>query len=200
LARAETRRIAMFDLDTFVGDCREALRESTPEVAVRELVERAMAEPAEVERTLGTPSWGGFTALHRSPDLTVLSVVWAPGLAFYPHDHRMWAVIGLYGGREDNTFYRRSPEGLVVAGAKELQTRDAALLGKNVIHAVTNPLRAFTAAIHVYGGDFFATPRSEWTPDTLEERPYDVEGAKRAFAEANERWRAECAAAQGVSR
>jgi predicted metal-dependent enzyme (double-stranded beta helix superfamily) len=75
-----------------------------------------------------------------------------------------------------------------------------ALLGKSVVHAVTNPLRAFTGAIHVYGGDFFATPRSEWTPDTLEERPYDIEGAKRAFAEANERWRAECAAAQGVRR
>jgi hypothetical protein len=44
-------------------------------------------------------------------------------------------------------------------------------------------------------GDFFATPRSEWTPDTLEERPYDVEHTRRVFAEANERWRAECAAA-----
>ena len=37
-------------------------------------------------------------------------------MAIYPHEHRMWAVIGLYGGREDNTFYRRSPQGLVVAG------------------------------------------------------------------------------------
>jgi predicted metal-dependent enzyme (double-stranded beta helix superfamily) len=190
----------MFDLDAFVADCRAAFRESTPEVAVRELVERAVAEPADVERALGTPSVGGVAALHRSPELTILKVVWAPGMAIYPHDHRMWAVIGLYGGREDNTFYRRSPEGLVVAGQKELGTRDAALLGKNVVHAVTNPLRAFTGAIHVYGGDFFATPRSEWTPDTLEERPYDVEHAMRMFAEANERWRAECVAAQGVTR
>jgi predicted metal-dependent enzyme (double-stranded beta helix superfamily) len=112
----------------------------------------------------------------------------------------MWAVIGLYGGREDNTFYRRSPEGLVVAGGKALETRDAALLGKSIVHAVTNPLRAFTGAIHVYGGDFFATPRSEWTPDTLEERPYDVEHTKRLFADANERWRAECAGASSGTR
>ena len=34
-------------------------------------------------------------------------------------------------------------------------------------------------------------PRSEWTPDTLEERPYDVERTKQLFADANERWRAE---------
>jgi hypothetical protein len=65
---------------------------------------------------------------------------------------------------------------------------------------VANPLGRFTGAIHVYGGDFFGTPRSDWTPDTLEERPYDVERAMRMFAEANERWRSECAAAQGVAR
>lgn len=190
----------MFDLDTFVADCRKALGESTPEAAVRELVERAVAQPMDVERALGAPAWGGFTSLHRSPELTIINVIWAPEMAVHPHDHRMWAVIGLYGGREDNTFYRRGPEGLVVAGGKALETRDAALLGKNVVHAVTNPLRTFTGAIHVYGGDFFATPRSEWKPDTLEERPYDVEHTRRVFAEANERWRAECAAAQGVNR
>jgi len=190
----------MFDLDTFVADCRAALGDSAPEAAVREIVERAVAQPMEVERVLGTPSLGAVTALHRSPELTILNVVWAPGMTIYPHDHRMWAIIGLYGGREDNTFYRRTPEGLVVAGDKSLETRDAALLGKNVVHAVTNPLRRFTGAIHVYGGDFFATPRSEWTPDTLEERPYDFEHAMRTVAEANERWRAECAAAQGAAR
>jgi predicted metal-dependent enzyme (double-stranded beta helix superfamily) len=192
--------MVMFDLDTFVADCRAALGESTPEVAVRELVERTVAEPAEVERVLGTPNWGSVTPLHRSPELTILNVVWTPGMAFHPHDHRMWAVIGLYGGREDNTFYRRSAEGLVVAGEKALVTREAALLGKGIVHAVTNPLRSFTGAIHVYGGDFFATPRSEWTPDTLEERPYDMERALRTFAEANERWRAERVSGQGAKR
>jgi predicted metal-dependent enzyme (double-stranded beta helix superfamily) len=189
----------MFDLDTFVADCRAALGESTPETAVREVVERAIAQPVEVERALGTPSWGGVTVLHRSSELTILNVVWAPGMAMHPHDHRMWAVIGLYGGREDNTFFRRSSEGLVVAGSKELEIRDAALLGKSVVHAVTNPLRTFTGAIHVYGGDFFATPRSEWTPDTFEERPYDVERTMRIFVDANERWRAECVSPRDAS-
>jgi predicted metal-dependent enzyme (double-stranded beta helix superfamily) len=192
--------MVMFDIDTFVADCREALRESSPEAAVREVVARAVAQPGEVERALGTPTQAAATVLHRSPELTVFNAVWAPGMAIYPHDHRMWAVIGLYGGREDNTFYRRSPEGLVAAGSKKLETRDAALLGKAVVHAVANPLRAFTGAIHVYGGDFFTVARSEWTPDTLEERPYDVEKTMRLFAEANERWRAECAAASGASR
>ena len=94
----------MFDLDGFVADCRAALKERAPELAVKELVARAVAEPAEVEATLGTPTAGGAARLHHSPELTILNVIWTPGMAIYPHDHRMWAVIGLYGGREDNTF------------------------------------------------------------------------------------------------
>jgi predicted metal-dependent enzyme (double-stranded beta helix superfamily) len=120
-------------------------------------------------------------------------VVWTPGLVTFPHDHRMWAVIGLYGGREDNTFYRRAPEGLAPAGGRQLERGDVAVLGKAVIHAVTNPLREFTGAIHIYGGAFFTTPRSDWDPETMQERPYDVERTRRWFREANERWRAECA-------
>jgi predicted metal-dependent enzyme (double-stranded beta helix superfamily) len=183
----------MFDLDRFIADCHAALKERNPEIAVKELVARAVAEPSNVERALGTPVSGGAARLHHSPELTILNVVWTPGMAIYPHDHRMWAVIGLYGGREDNTFYRRAAQGLVDAGAKRLGVSDAAVLGRDVIHAVANPLQQFTGAIHVYGGDFFATPRSEWDADTGEERPYDVQRAMQVFADANERWRAACA-------
>lgn len=35
--------------------------------------------------------------------------------------------------------------------------------------------------------------RSEWDPETQEERPHDVARARKVFADANERWRAECA-------
>jgi predicted metal-dependent enzyme (double-stranded beta helix superfamily) len=114
-------------------------------------------------------------------------VVWSPGMAIYPHEHRMWAVIGLYGGREDNTFYRRSARGLEVDARRRLEGSQTARLDETVIHSVVNPLQRFTGAIHVYGGDFFRTPRSEWAPNTLEERPFDVERARRAYAQANER-------------
>jgi predicted metal-dependent enzyme (double-stranded beta helix superfamily) len=183
----------MFDIEGFIADCRAALQDSSPQSAVKEVVERAMSQPREVEQALGTPQWAEIGTLHRSPELTILKVIWAPGMSIYPHDHQMWAVIGLYGGREDNVFYRRSAQGLVQAGGKQLEITDTTLLGKTIIHAVTNPLRQFTGAIHVYGGDFFAAARSEWDPETLEERPYDVENAKRVFAEANERWRTQSA-------
>jgi predicted metal-dependent enzyme (double-stranded beta helix superfamily) len=185
----------MFNLDHFIADCRAVLAERSPEASIKELVARAVAEPAQVEAVLGTPRQGEITTLHHSPELTVLNVIWTPGMAIYPHDHRMWTVIGLYGGQEDNTFYRRGPGGLAVAGGKQLGARDVAVLGQAVIHSVANPLRVFTGAIHVYGGDFFGTPRSEWTPDTLQERPFDMERARRVYADANARWRAQCAGA-----
>ena len=185
----------MLNLDHFIAECRGALTQPSPELAIREILEWAVADPTEVEAALGTPRLGNIVPLHHSPDLTILNVVWTPGMAAYPHDHRMWALIGLYGGREDNTFYRRSPEGLQVAGGKQLETRDTALLGTSVIHAVVNPLRVFTGAIHIYGGDFFGTPRSDWDPDTLQERPFDIERGRKLFQDANERWLAECARA-----
>jgi hypothetical protein len=45
----------------------------------------------------------------------------------------------------------------------------------------------FTGAIHVYGGDFFAIPRSEWPAADAAEQPFDIDHAMRTFAEANER-------------
>jgi predicted metal-dependent enzyme (double-stranded beta helix superfamily) len=178
----------MFDLDAFIADCRAALTEHTPQLAVKELTARVMAEPAAVAAAFGPATKAEVGTLYRGPDLTILKVIWAPGMAIYPHDHRMWAVIGLYGGAEANAFYRRTPAGLERAGGKDLEQRDAILLGEDVIHAVVNPRAVAAEAIHIYGGDFFAQARSEWDPTTLEERPYQVENALRTFAEANERW------------
>ena len=179
----------MFDLDRFISDCRTALTESAPELAIKEILERAVCAPGEVESALGTPQHGEIAALHQSPELTIMKVVWVPGMSAPPHNHHMWALIGLYGGRENNTFYRREVDGVRATGSKNLVIRDTALLGKDIIHSVTNPLREFTGAIHIYGGDFIRTPRSDW--ETGKERPFDMARAKQIMAEANERWRAE---------
>lgn len=180
----------MFDKYRFIEECRAALKETNAQAAIRELVARAVSDPAQVIRALGEPKRSGVETLHKADDLTILNLCWGPRMVFRPHDHRMWAVIGIYGGREENTFFRRADKGLTRHGMKVLDTKDVAPLGKAIIHAVTNPLDQITAAIHVYGGDFFATPRSEWDPRTFEERPYDVEATMRAFEDANERLRA----------
>jgi len=181
----------MFDVDAFVEECRAALGEGEPRLAIREVLDRALARPSEIAEAFD-PTEGGLNILHNAPDLTVINVVWAPGMRLFPHDHRMWAAIGIYTGREDNTFYRRSEPGsrfLTESGGKSITERDVLLLGDDVIHAVENPVPALTGAIHVYGGDFVNAPRSQWGPGPVEERPYDIEDARQQFAEANEAWR-----------
>lgn len=173
----------MFDVEQFVSECRAALAEPEPRVAVEEVVERALRHPERVAAALPATR-AELVPLHVSDELTVLKVVWAPGMRIRPHNHLMWATIGLYGGQEDNTFYRRSGPGVVRSGGRELRTGDVALLGASTIHAVTNPLRSYTGAIHVYGGNLpERSGRSEWDDDTGEEVPYDFERTRRYFAD-----------------
>jgi predicted metal-dependent enzyme (double-stranded beta helix superfamily) len=180
----------MFDIDQFVADCRRALAADKSHRHVREIVARAVSNPEAVLKGLGAPKRGLIQTLHRSDDLTVLNVVWPPYMTLMPHNHQMWAVIGVYTGREDNIFWRRTADGqggkLEAVGAKALSVRDAEPLGHNIIHSVTNPIPRFTAGIHVYGGDFFAAERSEWDPDSLTEQRWDAERAVRRFEEAND--------------
>ncbi|GIX10155.1 hypothetical protein [Elioraea sp.] len=178
----------MFDLDRFIEECRAAVKEGQP--AVRELVARAVAEPAAVLRALGEPARAGLNTLYRSDELTILNLVWGPHMTLMPHNHGMWAVIGLYTGREDNIFWRRidepgMPSRIEAAGAKALSAGEAAPLGKDIIHSVTNPIPRLTGALHVYGGDFFRPGRSEWDPETLRERAYDAERTRAMFEAAN---------------
>jgi predicted metal-dependent enzyme (double-stranded beta helix superfamily) len=175
----------MFDIDSFISDCLAARAETEPRRAIKEVLDRAMASPADVARALPTER-AEVLPLHTSDELSVLKVVWAPGMSFRPHNHRMWAAIGLYGGQEDNTFYRRDGAGIVLSGGRVLRSGDVALLGDDTIHAVANPERTFTGAIHVYGGDITQRPgRSEWEEDTLEEVAYDFERVRRYFDEQN---------------
>ena len=155
------------------------------------MLQRALAEPDAVIDAL-QPKRGGFTVLHHgAPDLTVLHVVWAPRMAIYPHDHRMWAAIGIYAGQEDNAFYRRTGPGDAPSSSRAARSSSPAtssLLGDDTIHA--SPIRSdrLTGAIHVYGGDFVNQPRSQWGPGKVEERPYDIDEALRQFTDANEDW------------
>ena len=126
--------------------------------------------------------------LHLSPELTVLKVVWTPKMRIYPHNHQMWAAIGIYTGGEDNAFYRRSPAGLAESGGTELREHDVCLLGDDTIHAVTNPTAVYTGAIHVYGGDLVHAERSQWDFDTFAERPYDTEETRRYFEDQNKQF------------
>ena len=178
----------MFDLERFVAECRAALANDGAHGAIREIVARAVSEPGLVLAALGEPRHAGIQPLLRSETLTVLNVIWAPNMTLPPHDHRMWAVIGIYTGREDNIFWRRVPGAaskVEATGARALCAKDAEPLGHRIIHSVTNPIPRFTGAIHVYGGDFFREGRSQWNPSTSLEEPFDFELVRALFEASN---------------
>lgn len=181
----------MFDLDRFIADCRAAVSLDGTHKSVREIVAGTVCEPAAVIAGLGAPARAEVQKLYNSPELTILNVIWGAGMTIMPHNHLMWAVIGIYTGREDNIFWRRLPEEdggcIEAAGAKSLGAGDVEPLGRDIIHTVTNPLPRFTGAIHVYGGDFFAASRSEWDPETLLEQPFNMQKNLQLFEKANAR-------------
>ena len=179
----------MFDLDRFTADCRAARAADRSSKTICEVVKRAVSDPMGLLKPLGEPHRAGIKEIYRSADLSILSVVWAPGMMIMPHNHRMWAVIGVYCGREDNILWRRIAETgegqLEAAGARSLAVKDVQPFGDDIIHSVINPTSKFTAALHVYGGDFFDAHRSEWDSDTLSEHPFDGNRARQIFEEAN---------------
>ncbi|HUP33924.1 MAG TPA: hypothetical protein VNC82_00620 [Candidatus Limnocylindria bacterium] len=178
----------MLDVDRLIADCRDAAAVSGSP-GVLEVVARAVATPVEVLKGLGEPQRAAVQVLHRSAEITVFNLIWGPRMCQLPHNHGMWAVIGIYTGREDNIFWRRPPGApggrIEAAGARALSERDAVPLGPQLIHSVVNPIKRLTGAIHVYGGDFFAVPRSEWDPEHLVEGPYDVAKTLALFEESN---------------
>ena len=179
---------APFDLERFIDDCRKANNDGDAQRAVEAVLARAVEDPAAMLAALGAPQRAGLTTLYRSADLTILNIVWAPLMQLMPHEHRMWAVSGIYTGREDNILWRRARGSLAARGAVSFARGEVVSMPDDAIHSVANPLDQFTGAIHIYGGDFFATPRSEWDPGTHAEQPWSLEKAQRIFAEANERF------------
>jgi predicted metal-dependent enzyme (double-stranded beta helix superfamily) len=179
---------AMFERDRFIQDCIDAIAEG--QGAVREVVSKAVSDSAGVMSELGEPEHAGITPIYRSHDLTIINFAWAPCMSLMPHNHQMFSVIGIYSGREDNVFWRRTETSIEAAGAKSLGVGDVAILGRDIIHSVLNPIGKMTCALHVYGGDFFEpdAPRSEWDHETLIERPWDIDRVKSLFREAEARF------------
>ena len=148
----------------FIADCRAARTADRSSKTICEVVKRAVSDPAGLLRSLGEPDRADIKEIYRSPDLSILNVVWAPHIA------------------------EAGERQLEAAGARSLGVKDALPLGEDIVHSVTNPTSKFTAAIHVYGGDLFAAHRSEWDPETLSEQRFDGERARQIFEEANRRF------------
>jgi hypothetical protein len=83
----------MFSLDQFISDCRDALAADQSHRFVREVVARAVSDPAGVLKGLGEPKRAEIQTLYHSTDLTILNVIWAPKMTIMP---RRSPYVGLY--------------------------------------------------------------------------------------------------------
>ena len=188
-ARSTHRCSMPFDPNRFVEDCVAANQDGDPQAAVHEVLARAVSNHSAVLSALGPPQVAGLDVLHRSRTLTIFAAKWAPQMNLLAHDHRMWALIGIYTGREDNILWRRAAGGIEADRAHVLFAGDVATLPADAIHSVTNPLPRFTAGLHIYGGDFFETTRSQWNTETLAEEPSDGAAISAMFERENQRLR-----------
>jgi predicted metal-dependent enzyme (double-stranded beta helix superfamily) len=172
-----------------VADCRTALTEPDRVPAIRDVLERIARTPGDVVAAVGEPDEGGIGVIHHADDLTVLNVVWTPGMHMPPHDHLMLAAITVYGGREDNDFYRRGDEGVVPSGGRAVTAGEVLVLGEEAVHGVRGHPDRYTGGIHVYAGDFFNRVRSMWSAEDGHEIK-DPPPTEDIFSEAERRWRA----------
>jgi predicted metal-dependent enzyme (double-stranded beta helix superfamily) len=178
-------------IESFVEACTTARLGGDGQHAATDLMREVFGDRQARARLFGEPDRSGIFPLHRSEHLTFLNVVWKPGMNVGPHNHQTWAVIGMYCGRENNIFWRRlrdeNATRIEAAGAKSFGVGEVMPLGHDIIHSVQNPIDRFSAAIHIYGGDFFALARSEWDAEHLTERPYDMAANQARFFDLAER-------------
>ena len=179
----------LIEMQKFIEDCIAASKESNPQEAVKEVLAKGISNPSAMLKAIGEPTEAGLKVFLRSKNLTIFAASWTPQMNLMPHNHLMWANIGIYTGREDNILWERKRNGLEANGVKCLFAGDIATLNLSVIHSVTNPLQRFTGGLHIYGGDFFATERSLSDSETLKEEPSNGEVIRNIFKKANKQMR-----------
>jgi len=168
-----------------------ACRAAAGPAAVVGVLREAVARRKDILAAIGPCGEQATRTLFRSPTLTVQWISWAPGMRAPAHDHRMWAVIGVLCGREDNGKFVRAGDRLERVGVTSIGEGEVVELPADVIHDVANPFDGFTIALHVYGGDINGAARSAWHPVTGMEQPFDGAMVDAFTAEFNARQRAE---------
>jgi predicted metal-dependent enzyme (double-stranded beta helix superfamily) len=176
--RIQNRRLA-----EFVAQAGAVARAGTPaEVTgpieallaalVREFADDAASRPA---------ADGDESLLVAGECLTVYHIALSPGLHYPPHDHRIPSLIGVYAGAETQFVYRRAGDRIALVRRFEIAAPSVRWLAPQVIHSVANVGRLRSGAVHVYLGDLTRQPRSRWSADLRDERPFH---AREYFAAA----------------
>lgn len=150
-------------IQELIERCRDAATTQQPATGVTEALDAFLHQP-RLEQQLGRADRSTYEALYRGPDILVLHGVVPPTpRPVDPHDHRLWAVIGVYHGQENNQLFARTA-GATLEPTERFSVRAGEIrqLDASTIHSVQAAGGRYLGAVHVYGGDLFATPRSTW--------------------------------------
>jgi len=160
-----------------IEKCDLALNTPDPQASIETILLEATRDPDIADAIAGRRKFADLSdlAIHRTERLTLLAGALPPGFRAAPHNHNLWSVVGVCAGQEDNQFFERDGDRLRQIGQASVAGPGVLANDADVIHAICNPLDVPLLALHAYGGDLFATPRSNWDPETHEEIPFDWE-------------------------
>ena len=113
--------------------------------------------------------------LYRSDDLVLFSLVIPPGVETPVHDHLAWGLVGLYQGRQEESFYRRVDEMDNDIGPAELELDRVQDQGRgdfyelippeDDIHKVKTSSDVPSVSIHLLGSDVGCIQRHAFDPE-----------------------------------
>jgi 3-mercaptopropionate dioxygenase len=178
--------VKMASVDDLVGRIRDAADpQAGPDPGrVRDILKEALATPGDwvdpAYQQLGDSEYALYP-VYRAADgrCSILVVVLRPGVPLPVHNHGSWAVIGVYKGREHETWYRRV-DTRSVPGQARLEVDQtfvnergtASMVPDGRIHTVQALDGAQAVSIHVYGTDIVTQQRSEFDLQTGTERVF----------------------------
>jgi 3-mercaptopropionate dioxygenase len=149
---------------------------------VRDLLREALATPGDwidpAYQQLGEGEYALYP-VYRAEDgrCSMLVVVLRPDTPLPVHNHGSWAVIGIYKGREHETWFQRVDDG-TVPGRAQLEVDQtfvnergtASVVPDGHIHTVEAMDGQQAVSIHIYGTDIVTQQRSEFDLLTGTER------------------------------
>lgn len=174
-----------FDVEVFVGRCREARREADAPQRIAAIVREAVADPAAVAATMAArraadPNPPMADVFVNDDDLTIYHLAFPPMLFGVPHDHAGWAVIGVYAGAEAFSIYEEGDDGLVRRGRQVIAAPAVEILPPDLIHDIENPGATPSGSIHVYDNRHFDMPaRRLWRDGETGATPFSLEASYR---------------------
>jgi predicted metal-dependent enzyme (double-stranded beta helix superfamily) len=159
---------------------------------VRDLLREALATPGDwidpAYQQLGEGDYALYPVYRaENGHCSMLVVVLRPGTPLPVHNHGSWAVIGVYQGREHETWFRRVDDGSV-SGRAQLEVDQTFVNERGTVGVVPDgrihTVEAMDAhqavSIHIYGTDIVTQQRSEFDPKAGTERVF-----RPPFAEAD---------------